>query len=50
MNALERIKMGAGSGFDPGAIEALGRFVGESNFEPTLPAVALPAVVAPVAA
>jgi diguanylate cyclase (GGDEF)-like protein/putative nucleotidyltransferase with HDIG domain len=48
--ALDKLKLGSGTEFDPRVIEALGRTVAEGGLEPALPAVALPATpfVAPV--
>jgi diguanylate cyclase (GGDEF)-like protein/putative nucleotidyltransferase with HDIG domain len=43
--ALDRVKGGSGSEFDPAVVEALARAVGEGGLEPGLPATALPAVV-----
>jgi diguanylate cyclase (GGDEF)-like protein/putative nucleotidyltransferase with HDIG domain len=50
--ALDKLKLGSGTEFDPRVIEALGRTVAEGGLEPALPAVALPAVAyaAPVPA
>jgi diguanylate cyclase (GGDEF)-like protein len=48
--ALERLKAGSGSEFDPAILEALAKAVGDGNLESVLPAVALPAVPAPVPA
>jgi putative nucleotidyltransferase with HDIG domain len=42
--ALEKLKTGAGSEFDPAVVEALSRAVVEGGLEPSLPATALPAV------
>ena len=42
--ALDKLKLGSGTEFDPRVIEALGRTVAEGGLEPALPAVALPAV------
>jgi diguanylate cyclase (GGDEF)-like protein/putative nucleotidyltransferase with HDIG domain len=43
-SALEKVKAGGGSAFDPAVVEALARSVGEGGLEPGLPATALPAV------
>jgi diguanylate cyclase (GGDEF)-like protein/putative nucleotidyltransferase with HDIG domain len=48
--AVETIKVGSGSEFDPAAVDALARSLGDGGLEPALPAVALPAVVEPVIA
>jgi diguanylate cyclase (GGDEF)-like protein len=48
--ALEQLKVGSGSEFDPAILEALTKAVGDGSLESILPAVALPAVAAPVAA
>jgi putative nucleotidyltransferase with HDIG domain len=48
--ALERLKAGSGSEFDPDILEALTKAVGDGTVESLLPAVALPAVAAPVPA
>ena len=49
--ALEKLKLGSGTEFDPRVVDALARTVAEGSLEPALPAVALPAAVpAPVAA
>jgi diguanylate cyclase (GGDEF)-like protein/putative nucleotidyltransferase with HDIG domain len=46
--ALEQLKAGSGSEFDPAILEALIKAVGDGSLESVLPAVALPAVAAPV--
>ena len=46
--ALERLKAGSGSEFDPAILAALTKAVGDASLESVLPAVALPAVAAPV--
>ena len=46
--ALERLKAGSGSDFDPAILEALTKAVGDGSLESFLPAVALPAVAATV--
>jgi diguanylate cyclase (GGDEF)-like protein/putative nucleotidyltransferase with HDIG domain len=46
--ALEQLKAGSGSEFDPAILEALTKAVGDGSLESILPAVALPAVGAPV--
>jgi len=43
--AVEKVRAGAGSQFDPAALEVLARVVAQSALEPPLPAVALPAAV-----
>jgi len=48
--ALERLKAGSGAEFDPAILEALTKAVGDGSLESLLPAVALPAVAAPVPA
>jgi diguanylate cyclase (GGDEF)-like protein/putative nucleotidyltransferase with HDIG domain len=48
--ALDQLKAGSGSEFDPAVLEALTRAVGDGSLESILPAVALPAVAAPVPA
>ncbi len=48
--ALEQLKAGSGSEFDPAVLEALTKAVGDGSLESILPAVALPAVAAPVPA
>jgi len=48
--ALERLKAGSGSEFDPAILGALTKAVGDGSLESALPAVALPAVAAPVPA
>src|SRR6202158_3186548 len=48
--ALERLKAGSGSEFDPAILEALTKAAGDGSLESILPAVALPAVAAPVPA
>jgi diguanylate cyclase (GGDEF)-like protein/putative nucleotidyltransferase with HDIG domain len=48
--ALEQLKAGSGSAFDPAVVEALTKAVGDGSLESILPAVALPAVAAPVPA
>ena len=45
--ALDKLKLGSGTEFDPHVIEALARCVAEGGLEPPLPALALPAVVVP---
>jgi HD-GYP domain-containing protein (c-di-GMP phosphodiesterase class II) len=45
--ALDKLKLGSGTEFDPRVIEALARTVAEGGLEPALPALALPAVSAP---
>lgn len=47
--ALELLKAGSGSEFDPALLEALTKAVGDGSLETALPAVALPAVAAPAA-
>jgi diguanylate cyclase (GGDEF)-like protein/putative nucleotidyltransferase with HDIG domain len=42
--ALDKLKLGAGTEFDPRVIDALGRAIAEGGLEPALPALALPAV------
>ena len=44
LRALELVKAGAGSEFDPVLVEALARAVVEGSLEPGLPSTALPAV------
>jgi diguanylate cyclase (GGDEF)-like protein/putative nucleotidyltransferase with HDIG domain len=48
--ALDQLKAGSGSEFDPAVLEALTKAVGDGSLESILPAVALPAVAAPVPA
>jgi len=48
--ALEKLKLGSGSEFDPHLVEALARAVAEGSLEPALPAVALPAAAIPTPA
>jgi diguanylate cyclase (GGDEF)-like protein/putative nucleotidyltransferase with HDIG domain len=48
--ALEQLKVGSGSEFDPAVLEALTKAVGDGSLESILPAVALPAVAAPIPA
>jgi diguanylate cyclase (GGDEF)-like protein len=48
--ALERLQAGSGSEFDPAILLALSKAVGDGSLESILPAVALPAVAAPVPA
>jgi diguanylate cyclase (GGDEF)-like protein len=48
--ALERLKAGSGSEFDPAILAALTKAVGDGTLESILPAVALPAVAAPIPA
>ena len=48
--ALDQLKVGSGSEFDPAILEALTKAVGDGNLESILPAVALPAVAAPIPA
>ncbi|HEX9100300.1 MAG TPA: diguanylate cyclase [Candidatus Dormibacteraeota bacterium] len=48
--ALEGLKAGSGSQFDPAIFEALTKAVGDTSLESVLPTVALPAVAAPVPA
>ena len=45
--ALERIVEGAGSEFDPAAVEALGRAIRDGSLDLVTPALALPAVAQP---
>ena len=45
--AVDKLKAGAGSEFDPAIVDALSRSLGDGGLEPTLPAVALPAVAEP---
>jgi len=45
--ALDKLKLGSGTEFDPRVIEALARTVAEGGLEPALPALALPAVSVP---
>jgi putative nucleotidyltransferase with HDIG domain len=47
--ALEHLKAGSGSEFDPAVLEALTKAVGDGSLESVLPADALPAVAAPAA-
>jgi len=46
--AVDKVKLGSGTEFDPRVVEALARAVAEGSLEPALPAVALPAVAPPV--
>ncbi|HEX7262848.1 MAG TPA: diguanylate cyclase [Candidatus Dormibacteraeota bacterium] len=46
--ALESLKIGAGSEFDPAVVEALTRVAIDGSFESALPAAGLPAVATPV--
>jgi diguanylate cyclase (GGDEF)-like protein len=46
--ALERIVEGAGSEFDPSAVEALGRAIRDGSLDLVTPTLALPAVAQPV--
>src|SRR5216683_668916 len=48
--ALEQLKAGSGSEFDPAVVDALTKAASEGSLESTLPAVALPAVAAPMPA
>ena len=48
--ALENIRAGIGTWFEPAAVEALARCVNDGSLEPPLPAVAFPAVAPPEAA
>ncbi len=48
--ALEQLKAGSGSEFDPAVLDALTKAAGDGSLESILPAVALPAVAAPVPA
>jgi diguanylate cyclase (GGDEF)-like protein/putative nucleotidyltransferase with HDIG domain len=48
--ALDQLKAGSGSEFDPAVLEALTKAAGDGSLESILPAVALPAVAAPVPA
>src|ERR1700694_4673844 len=48
--ALERLKAGSGAEFDPALLEPLTKAAGDGSLESILPAVALPAVAAPVPA
>lgn len=49
-DALERLKTGSGSEFDPVMVNALTRAVGGESLEAVVPAVALPAVALPAVA
>lgn len=48
--ALEQLKVGSGSQFDPAVLDALTKAASDGSLESILPAVALPAVAAPVPA
>jgi len=48
--ALEQLKAGSGSEFDPAVLDALTKAASDGSLESILPAVALPAVAAPVPA
>jgi diguanylate cyclase (GGDEF)-like protein/putative nucleotidyltransferase with HDIG domain len=48
--ALEQLRAGSGSEFDPAVLDALTKAAGDGSLESILPAVALPAVAAPVPA
>jgi len=48
--ALEQLKAGSGSEFDPAVLDALAKAASEGSLESILPAVALPAVAAPMPA
>ena len=46
--AVDQLKATSGTEFDPAVVDALGRAVAEGTLEPSLPAVALPAVAEPI--
>jgi len=48
--ALEQLKAGSGSQFDPAVLDALTKAASDGSLESILPAVALPAVAAPIPA